>query len=62
MREMLANICTEIESGIQPSKALRQYPRYFDDLYCDLVSSGEQSGALDAIAIVLLFTKKKPKH
>ena len=49
MREMLANICTEIEAGIQPSKALRQYPRYFDDLYCDLVASGEQSGALDAI-------------
>lgn len=49
MREMLANICTEIEAGIPPSKALRQYPRYFDDLYCDLVASGEQSGALDAI-------------
>jgi type IV pilus assembly protein PilC len=49
MREMLANICTEIEAGIQPSKALRQYPRYFDDLYCDLVASGEQSGALDTI-------------
>lgn len=49
MREMLSNICTEIEAGIQPSKALRQYPRYFDDLYCDLVASGEQSGALDAI-------------
>ncbi len=49
MREMLANICTDIEAGIQPSKALRQYPRYFDDLYCDLVASGEQSGALDAI-------------
>ena len=49
MREMLANICTEIEAGIPPSKALRQYPRHFDDLYCDLVASGEQSGALDAI-------------
>jgi len=49
MREMLANICSEIEAGIPPSKALRQYPRYFDDLYCDLVASGEQSGALDAI-------------
>lgn len=49
MREMLANICTEIESGVPPSKALRQYPRHFDDLYCDLVASGEQSGALDAV-------------
>jgi type IV pilus assembly protein PilC len=49
MRVMLANICSEIESGIPPSRTLRQYPRQFDDLYCDLVASGEQSGALDAI-------------
>ena len=49
MREMLAAICAEIETGTPPSKALRQVPRYFDDLYCDLVASGEQSGALDAV-------------
>lgn len=49
MREMLAKICADIETGTPPSKALRQYPRYFDDLYCDLVASGEQSGALDAV-------------
>jgi type IV pilus assembly protein PilC len=29
MRVMLANICSEIESGIPPSRALRQYPRIF---------------------------------
>lgn len=49
MREMLSTICADIETGTPPSKALRQFPRYFDDLYCDLVASGEQSGALDAI-------------
>ncbi|WP_024872526.1 type II secretion system F family protein [Tolumonas lignilytica] len=59
MREMLASICAEIEAGIPPSKALRQYPRYFDDLYCDLVASGEQSGALDAVFNRIATYKEK---
>ena len=37
MRVMLANICSEIESGIPPSRALRQYPFVNSMiLYCDL--------------------------
>ena len=62
MREMLANICTEIESGTQPSKALRQYPRHFDDLYCDLIASGEQSGALDAIFDRIAIYREKAEE
>ncbi len=59
MREMLAAICAEVETGTPPSKALRQYPRYFDDLYCDLVASGEQSGALDTIFNRIAIYKEK---
>jgi type IV pilus assembly protein PilC len=49
MRELLSGICAEVESGIPLSEALAKHPRYFDDLYCDLVSAGEQSGALEQI-------------
>ena len=49
MRDLLAAICAEVESGIPLSQALKKYPRYFDDLYCDLVAAGEQSGALEQI-------------
>lgn len=49
MRELLGAICAEVESGIPLSQALKKYPRYFDDLYCDLVAAGEQSGALEQI-------------
>lgn len=59
MRELLANICTDIESGIQPSVAFRKYPRQFDNLYCDLMASGEQSGALEAVFDRIAIYKEK---
>lgn len=59
MREMLSSICSEVEAGIQPSQALRKYPRYFDDLYCDLVASGEQSGSMDAVFDRIATYKEK---
>ena len=59
MREMLASICQEVETGIQPSQALRKFPKYFDNLYCDLVASGEQSGAMDAVFDRIATYKEK---
>jgi type IV pilus assembly protein PilC len=49
MRKLLATIGTKLSSGIPLSDCLRDHPLYFDDLYCDLVASGEQSGALESI-------------
>jgi type IV pilus assembly protein PilC len=49
MRDLLSSICAEVESGIPLSQALKKHPRHFDDLYCDLVAAGEQSGALEQI-------------
>ena len=49
VRELLAGICAQVESGIPLSQALKKHPIYFDDLYCDLVAAGEQSGALEQI-------------
>ena len=49
MRKLLGEIGTKLSSGIPLSDCLREHPKYFDDLYCDLVASGEQSGALETI-------------
>ena len=49
MQKLLGNIGNKLQSGIPLSDCLREHPLYFDDLYCDLVSSGEQSGALETI-------------
>ncbi|MFC3913303.1 type II secretion system F family protein [Pseudaeromonas sharmana] len=59
MRELLANICAEVESGTPLSQALKKHPRYFDDLYVDLVAAGEQSGALEQIYDRIAVYKEK---
>ncbi|OUL59010.1 type II secretion system F family protein [Pseudoalteromonas ulvae] len=49
LQRLITKIADEVKAGNPFSDALRKHPLYFDDLYCDLVESGEQSGALDAI-------------
>ncbi|GIU21628.1 MULTISPECIES: type II secretion system F family protein [unclassified Shewanella] len=49
MRELLATILSEIQSGIPLSDSLRPHRKYFDDLYVDLVAAGEHSGSLDTV-------------
>ncbi|MBQ1784311.1 MAG: type II secretion system F family protein [Gammaproteobacteria bacterium] len=49
MRELIASIKNELAAGLPLAECLRQHPRYFDALYCDLIGAGEQSGSLDTI-------------
>ncbi|MGY3868293.1 type II secretion system F family protein [Aeromonas crassostreae] len=49
MRDLMGQIASDVETGTPMSEALRQHPRHFDDLYCDLVEAGEHSGALETI-------------
>ncbi|MCO4798823.1 MAG: type II secretion system F family protein [Colwelliaceae bacterium] len=49
MQKLLGEIGNKLQSGIPLSECLRDHPQYFDSLYCDLVQSGEQSGALETI-------------
>ncbi|GAA6204086.1 type II secretion system F family protein [Thalassotalea sp. SU-HH00458] len=49
MQKLLGEISVKLQSGIPLSECLREHPKYFDSLYCDLVQSGEQSGALETI-------------
>ena len=49
VRLLIEEIHAEVSSGTPLSETIRKHPRHFDDLYCDLVASGEQSGALDSI-------------
>jgi type IV pilus assembly protein PilC len=59
VRKLLSNIGNRLQSGIPLSECLRDHPLYFDDLYCDLVSSGEQSGALETIYDRIATYKEK---
>ena len=59
MRELLREIGVNVSSGNPLSDTLRKYPDYFDDLYCDLVETGEQSGALETIYDRIAIYKEK---
>ena len=47
--ELVKTLKQQIASGNSLADALRQHPRYFDDLYCSLVAAGEQAGALETL-------------
>ncbi|GGD64782.1 type II secretion system F family protein [Lacimicrobium alkaliphilum] len=59
MRKMLTDIGNEVKAGNPLSTALRKHPDHFEDLYCDLVETGEQSGALETIYDRIATYKEK---
>ncbi len=46
-KSVLTRIREDVEAGSSLNQAMRKYPKAFDDLYCNLIASGEQSGSLD---------------
>jgi len=46
-KQVIKDIREDVEAGSSLHQAKRKFPRVFDDLYCNLVASGEQSGSLD---------------
>ncbi len=59
MRKMLIEVADEVKAGNPLSYALRKHPDHFEDLYCDLVETGEQSGALETIYDRIATYKEK---
>jgi type IV pilus assembly protein PilC len=48
-RKVIVRVREDVEAGSSLNQAKRKFPKAFDDLYCNLVASGEQSGALDTM-------------
>ncbi len=59
LRTLMQKISMKVQAGIPLSEVLREHPKYFDSLYCDLVKSGEASGALDRIFDRIATYKEK---
>ncbi|MFN3713950.1 MAG: type II secretion system F family protein [Alcanivoracaceae bacterium] len=59
MRSVVLGIKNDVEAGNNFAGALRKYPQYFDDLFCSLVDSGEQSGALETMLERVATYKEK---
>ena len=59
MRQLILSVKTDVEAGGTFASALRKNPLYFDDLFCNLVEAGEQSGALEALLDKIAIYKEK---
>jgi len=45
----IISVREDVEAGSTLNQAKRKFPKVFDDLYCNLIASGEQSGSLDVV-------------
>ncbi|MCF9000087.1 type II secretion system F family protein [Acinetobacter nectaris] len=59
MRDVVLGIKSEVEGGNTFAHALSKYPQYFDNLFCSLVESGEQSGTLETMLDRVAIYKEK---
>lgn len=46
-KKVITSVGEDVEAGSSLNQAKRKFPKVFDDLFCNLVASGEQSGSLD---------------
>ena len=47
--KLLNDIRSDVETGTSLSAAFRKFPKYFDNLYCNLVEAGEAAGILEEL-------------
>jgi type IV pilus assembly protein PilC len=59
MTNLILEIKTSVESGLTLAESLKKHPDYFNDLYCNLIDAGEQSGALEIMLDNLASYKEK---
>ena len=62
MKTLILDIRTDVAAGTSFADALRKHPQYFDKLFCNLVESGEQSGALETLLDRLAIYKEKAEN
>ncbi|MGY0218305.1 type II secretion system F family protein [Endozoicomonadaceae bacterium StTr2] len=59
LKDLVNQVKNDVAGGTSLADSLRKHPQYFDDLYCNLVESGEQSGALETLLDRIATYKEK---
>jgi type IV pilus assembly protein PilC len=62
VREQVLGLKQAIAAGSSLAEALRKQPRYFDELYCNLVAAGEQAGALETLLERVAIHREKSEQ
>ena len=57
--ELIRALRNDVSAGNSFAAALRKHPAYFDELFCNLVDAGEQSGALETMLDRIATYKEK---
>jgi len=57
--KLINEIKTDVASGNTLAASLAKHPQYFDELFCNLVESGEQSGRLESLLDRIATYKEK---
>ena len=59
MQKLILAVKSDVEGGSTLAEALSKHPLYFDDLFVNLVSAGEQAGALETLLDKIATYKEK---
>jgi type IV pilus assembly protein PilC len=59
LRYLLGQISEDLENGLSLSESLKKHPMIFDDLFCNLIASGERAGTLDIMLERIALYKEK---
>lgn len=59
LQKLITDIKTDIEGGSSLSEAIAKHPKYFDELYVNLVKAGESAGVLDDILDTIATYKER---
>ena len=59
MKELISKVRDDVSAGNDFASALQKHPKHFDELFCNLIESGEQSGALEQMLDKVAVYKEK---
>lgn len=59
LKKLVLQIRDSVAAGGGFANSLREHPKYFDDLFCNLVDAGEQAGALETMLDRIATYKEK---
>ncbi|MEM7078418.1 MAG: type II secretion system F family protein [Pseudomonadota bacterium] len=59
LAELIRNVRQDVAGGNSFASAIRKHPDQFDELFCNLVDAGEQSGALESMLDRIATYKEK---
>ena len=59
VKDLIRQIRADVSGGAPVASSLRKHAKYFDELYCSLVSAGETSGTLEVMLDRIAIYKEK---